>query len=114
MRVLVCGGRSYYDTKAIYNFLNEFHKTHKIDLLIHGDATGADTIAKCWALLKGIPIRTFKANWQEYGNRAGAIRNTAMLKEGKPDIVIAFPGGHGTDHMIAIAGKAEIKVVRGI
>ncbi len=34
-----------------------------------------------------------------------------MLDEGKPDIVLAFPGGKGTANMVRQAKKAEITVV---
>lgn len=34
-----------------------------------------------------------------------------MLKEGKPDLVIAFPGGNGTKDMVTKARKAGIEVI---
>jgi hypothetical protein len=34
-----------------------------------------------------------------------------MLREGKPDLVIAFPGGRGTAHMTRIALEAGLKVI---
>jgi ABC-type Fe3+-hydroxamate transport system substrate-binding protein len=35
-----------------------------------------------------------------------------MLNEGKPDLVIAFPGGKGTQMMINLAESAGIPVVK--
>jgi hypothetical protein len=43
---------------------------------------------------------------------AGPIRNARMLEEGKPDIVIAFPGGRGTANMIEQAHAAGVEVVQ--
>jgi UDP-N-acetylmuramoylalanine-D-glutamate ligase len=33
-----------------------------------------------------------------------------MLKEGRPDLVVAFPGGKGTANMVAQARAAGIRV----
>jgi len=35
-----------------------------------------------------------------------------MIDEGKPDLVLAFPGGRGTDDMVRRAEKAGIEVRR--
>lgn len=72
--------------------------------MIEGGANGADHFAKAWAEERGIPFRTFHANWRMYGRAAGAIRNAQMLAEGKPDLVVAFPGGPGTADMVRRAG----------
>jgi hypothetical protein len=34
-----------------------------------------------------------------------------MLTEGKPELVVAFPGGRGTAHMMRIAREAGVEVV---
>jgi hypothetical protein len=34
-----------------------------------------------------------------------------MLMEGKPDLVVAFPGGRGTANMIEQARKAGVEVL---
>lgn len=45
-------------------------------------------------------------------NAAGPIRNQHMLDIGKPDVVLAFPGGRGTEDMIRRAEKAGVPVKR--
>jgi hypothetical protein len=47
-----------------------------------------------------VPVIEFPANWKVYGRAAGPIRNMKMLLEGKPDLVVAFPGGIGTADMV--------------
>ena len=44
------------------------------------------------------------------GRSAGPIRNQAMLDEGRPDLVVAFPGHHGTADIVRRARAAGIKV----
>jgi hypothetical protein len=34
-----------------------------------------------------------------------------MLAEGKPDLVVGFPGGRGTAHMCSIARAAGVEVI---
>lgn len=40
-------------------------------------------------------------------------REFLMLNHGKPDVVVAFPGGRGTAMMIDIAKKGNVEVING-
>ena len=111
MKVLVCGGRDYTDHKRGFQVLDDFAESNNIDLIIHGGARGADAIAAFWALLRGIKAQSFPAQWSVFGKSAGMLRNKRMIEEGKPDIVIAFPGGAGTENMKDQAKSANIKVM---
>lgn len=81
------------------------------DLVIEGAARGADQLAHEWAYGSGVPNDRYPADWDAFGNFAGPKRNKAMLDEGNPDLVIAFPGGAGTRNMIRQARKAGVEVV---
>lgn len=67
-------------------------------------------MAGYWARKRGLTNRKFPANWDAHGRAAGAIRNKQMLLEGKPDLVIAFPGGRGTADMVRRAQEAGVVV----
>lgn len=108
--VLVCGGRDYTDTGHVYDILDLAHAANPILKLIHGGASGADNCAARWAMSRNVQMERFEADWQRYGNAAGPIRNRKMLDQGKPDLVIAFPGGKGTRNMIAQAEGANVPV----
>ena len=122
MRVLVCGGRFFVDWKFLnYWLTNRFYQFKETsdnfgdwsfgDLtIIQGCAKGADTLARRWAADNGIPFEDYPADWDKYGKRAGFIRNKQMLDEGKPDLVVAFPGGKGTEMMCRIAKEAGVPV----
>lgn len=75
-------------------------------------ARGVDSFAAEWAIKFGFKLYKFPAEWDKYGRKAGPIRNQQMLDEGKPDAVIAFPGGTGTADMVRRSEKAGIKVYR--
>lgn len=110
MRVLVCGGRDFSDRHTLYKNLDVQRELCGFDLLIEGGATGADQLAKDWAHERGVEVLTFPADWKAFGHSAGPIRNRLMVYEGKPDWVIAFPGGRGTAGMLRIARHACVPV----
>jgi hypothetical protein len=110
VRVLVCGGRDYNDRDRIWNTLCEIDASQKIDTVIHGGATGADNEGMIWAQTMDRLHAPFAAEWRRFGNRAGPIRNQRMLDEGKPDLVVAFPGGRGTTDMVRRAKAAGVPV----
>jgi len=80
-------------------------------VIIEGGARGADAAALDFAVVNFTQHRQFKANWTKYRKAAGAIRNQKMIDEGKPDLVIAFPGNNGTADMVAKAKAANIPVI---
>lgn len=111
-RVLICGGRCF-DNKDLFNLhMSKFHRENKIDLIIQGGARGADYLAKRWAETAHLPMKEYPANWDVYGKQAGLIRNQEMLTDGKPDIVLSFPGGTGTADMVRRAEKAGVPVIK--
>ncbi len=111
MRVIVCGGRDYLDKPRVFAVLDKLHSEAGIDLIIQGGARGADSLASDWASTNGVPQDQYDADWDGYGGFAGPKRNKAMLDEGNPDLVIAFPGNAGTRNMIRQARKAGVEVV---
>ena len=106
MKVLVCGGRDYGDFHYLASILNEY----EIDTIIHGNARGADSLAERYGQIHGIPIERYPANWKKHGKAAGPIRNKEMLLDSEPDLVIACPGGRGTQHMIDTATEYGYEV----
>lgn len=110
MRILICGGRDFNDKRIFNTQMNCLDEIYKITEICEGGAKGADTLARDWALANEIACATYHANWSLYGQAAGPIRNQQMLDSFKPDLVVAFPGGRGTAHMVSIAKKAHIRV----
>jgi predicted polyphosphate/ATP-dependent NAD kinase len=111
-RVLVCGGRDFTDADRIWSVLDHYHAQHRFSFIIHGGANGADSFAGEWAKIRGVSQMPYLADWNAHGRAAGPRRNARMLAEGKPDVVIAFPGGRGTANMINQADRAGVPVLR--
>lgn len=111
MRVLVCGGRDYADRDLLFMALDTLKLTRGVIIIISGCARGADTLGIEWAEARGVAVARFPADWEKYRRAAGPIRNQQMLVEGKPDLVIAFPGGRGTADMVKRATTAGIETI---
>lgn len=108
MKVLVCGSRHFNDYELAKRILTELQPSK----IIHGGARGADSLGGRYAEENNIAGHEFPALWELHGKRAGPIRNYQMLREGAPDLVLAFlaPNSRGTKHMIEISEKAGIPV----
>jgi hypothetical protein len=112
LRVLVCGGRDFTDAGFIHAALDRLHAQYGFRTVIEGDACGVDRIAGEWARARGIELAEFPADWKSEGRHAALIRNLRMLNEGKPDLVVAFPGGNGTWYTCSHAEKLGIRIVK--
>ena len=115
MRVLVCGGRDFNDYNLLSSYLVElFVKSLLVPedvTIISGHARGADKLGERFANANECKLLIFPADWDKFGKSAGFIRNQRMIDEGKPDLVVALPGGRGTQDMIKRAKKHGIKVI---
>ena len=102
LSILLCGGRDFQGWAAAERVLDRISP----ELIIHGAARGADSLAGRYARENKVPCREFPAIWRPQGPKgpvhmgAGHDRNQRMLDEGRPDIVLAFPGGGGTRDMV--------------
>ncbi|MGE8141727.1 DUF2493 domain-containing protein [Novosphingobium sp. NPDC080210] len=112
-RVLVYGGRDFNDADHVGFILDVIRKRYGIAVVIEGEAPGADTLARDWAQLMNIPVEPYFAEWQLFGPRAGTIRNARMLREGKPDLAVGFPGGRGTADMTRRLAEARVPTMLG-
>lgn len=110
MRAIVCGGRGYSDKEYLYQCLDDFEP--KITEVVQGGQTGADALAKEWAIARSVPWKQEDAEWSTFGLKAGPIRNRLMLAKYRPEVVIAFPGGVGTADMCRAADLKGVPVAR--
>lgn len=126
MKLILCGGRDYTDRAKVFEVLDYINLNRaKVSLVIHGAASGADSLGRKWAESRGVEDDAYPALWdwleapgavikrtkdgKPYNANAGPDRNAKMLAIGKPDAVVAFPGGRGTNDMIEKARMAGIK-----
>lgn len=93
--LLVTGSRSLTDYSLLLKGVERLNIVP--DVVVHGDATGADLLASRWAKENKIKEETFYADWAKEGKAAGPIRNTRMVefahKSCKRTIVLALWDG---------------------
>lgn len=112
MRILICGDRDWTASDPINTLLGLCPPD---TVVIHGAARGADRIAGRLAAAHGFTVDPYPAEWAKYGPRAGPIRNSLMLTEGKPDEAHAFhnniDASQGTKDMVEKARKAGVLTI---
>lgn len=110
-RILVCGSRHLQGGDYFKVLIALFEYGCSGTTVISGGAAGIDACADAAARAIGLKSLVFPADWAAHGRAAGPIRNKRMLDEGRPDLVLAFPGGLGTADMVSRARRAGIRVV---
>jgi hypothetical protein len=107
--VVICGSRTWPDPERVWSYVDELPGDCTV---IVGGAHGADMFAEERARWRGLAVEVFKADWEQYGRRAGLVRNLQMLDFPVPDRVVAFWDGQsrGTRHTIRIARQRKIPV----
>jgi hypothetical protein len=112
MKILICGDRNWDNSFRMAEALKKILEGRDVDLVIEGEARGADTQGEIWARSKGIEVSAHPADWGQYGRAAGPIRNREMLKD-KPDMVIAFHNhiaqSKGTKDMLKASMRENIE-----
>jgi YspA, cpYpsA-related SLOG family len=129
-RILVTGSRDFNDYRTIMRGLTvaiedviASRPADKEIVIVHGNARGADTLAKEFALRaahymtsKGYRLRheAHPAKWDEYGRGAGPRRNQEMVDLGA-DLCVKFvkrgASNRGTTDCSNRATKAGIKIL---
>lgn len=122
MKILVCGGRDFNKRKMLFSALDELHAKTPITIVVHGGQRGADILAGEWAVAHSVEERAYPVNHEIDGPwpGAGPRRNLRMFRAERHgrgldlglELVVAFPGGRGTEGMCAIAEGNGITVLR--
>lgn len=114
MKVIIAGGRDATMRDTLEGIrqarLKGFFEGAIPNEVVCGEARGADTHGRNWAEELGIEVKSFPANWDKHGRRAGPLRNIEMGDYADALIAIWDGESKGTKHMIDYATKVGIKV----
>ena len=117
--VLVTGSRRIDPKSTKADKVRDILHNCYFDILIHGAASGVDSIAARWATKEGLAVIPMPAKWRERGRAAGPERNVAMLDMlgilqdyGHDGLVMGFPDDEsiGTKHCIKVAHERGFPV----
>jgi|SRR6185295_4361602 len=114
MRTIIAGSRTITDPKVIEEAVAA--SGFIITEVVCGGAAGVDTLGKDWAVLRGIPVKMFPADWEAHGKAAGPIRNAEMAAYAEQAICIfdAQAENKGTNNMSKQARTAGKNVFNHI
>lgn len=102
-KLIVAGGRDFTDYERVHAEIFSLAENELGDhavSIVSGMARGADAMGTAVARNENIKLYEFPADWNQYGKRAGMIRNSNMAHFA--DGLLAFWDGksRGTAHMI--------------
>jgi len=109
-KVIVAGSRNFNNYEFLKNTLNYLLINQNNIEIVSGTANGADKLGEMYARKLHLGLKQFPADWDQYGKRAGYLRNEQMAKYA--DALVAFWDSKsvGTKHMIDLAGKYKLLV----
>lgn len=127
-RVIIAGGRTFNDYILLmetmdYLLSEKVKEGYKI-IIVEGEASGADTLGKRYAQLKGFEVDPHPADWNDldvfpclikynrrgepYNALAGMIRNEEMAKNADAAVVFWDGVSTGSKNMIDNAKKYNL------
>lgn len=113
-RIAVAGSRHFVN-ETLVNWAFSELGVGAGDTIVHGACVGADILCARVARLFKAETEAHPAEWKKYGKAAGPIRNRQMLESGV-NMLVAFPGGRGTNNAVMTARSMGIPVwdLRGL
>jgi len=107
-RLAITGGRDYSITQDDLEFLSRVVQQFPSVQILSGGARGADAAVENWARQHGHPIVRLLPDWKA-GRLAGLANNERIARSA--DVLVAFPGGRGTSHMVRYCRSINIPVI---
>ena len=98
MRTIIAGSRTVTDPTAVVRAMANV--PFRPSVVLCGCARGADRLGEIWALIHGIPVEYYPADWDAWGKSAGYIRNREMSRTADALVAIWDGASRGTRHMI--------------
>ena len=99
LRLLVCGGRHFDDLTMVEEWLERIHALRPVSVLIHGGLPGLGLALENWARRNDVRLIRYPSNFS-LGKRGDFERDDFMLEDGRPDALLAFPGGVRTARLL--------------
>lgn len=92
------------------DYLRTYHLDHRVVFFSGLARSGADDLIVRWCARYPYRVYGFPADWEQYGKRAGFLRNCEMA-EHATDLLAFWDGrSRGTRHMIEHAKKKGLAI----
>lgn len=107
MKIIIAGSRTLWNYEAVDMAIQK--TGWRVDEVFCGMAAGADCVGWAWAHVNNIPIREFYADWEQWGKRAGPIRNTQMAQQADALVLLWDGISNGSRHMLELANRLGLQ-----
>ena len=111
MRLAIVGSREFTNYDLLCREVAKIQETQKIDLIVSGGATGADTLAKKYAAKNRIPLMEFLPDYSRYGRGAPLQRNSLIVQNADWVLAYVTASSKGTWDTIRKAERAKKKTI---
>ena len=116
-RIIIAGSRDFTDYDKLKEVFSKACDYWNIldpkDIeIVSGGARGADRLGENLALSYGFKLTRIPADWNTHGKSAGYKRNKVMAEYGTHLLAFHINGSKGTGHMINLAMKNHLDVVK--
>jgi YspA, cpYpsA-related SLOG family len=108
VKTIIAGSRTIEDYLLVEQAIRE--SGFEITEVVSGTARGVDRLGEQWAFQRGIPVQRFFPDWDQFGKRAGFLRNEQMAKYAEALIAVSKNGSSGTNDMIRRAELNNLKI----
>ena len=109
-KVVIAGSRTCDDYDFVKSKLNQI-KWKEDDVIISGCADGADSLGERYAKEHNIKLERCPADWDQYGKKAGYIRNKKMAEVCTHAVVFWDGKSKGSALMIDLLSKFRRRYV---
>lgn len=109
MKTIIAGSRTITDYLTVVAAITAsgFHIT---EVVSGKEPKGVDALGERWAMLEGIPIKAFPADWDTYGRPAGQIRNRQMARYADALILVWDGQSKGSTGMLRYAKEMGLEI----
>jgi len=119
-KIIVAGSRTITDWFEV-NRTILFGLTELVDLkdfndieIVSGRARGIDILGERYAKENNLKLKLFPADWDQYGKRAGYLRNKQMAEYADALILIWDGKSRGSQMMLELAKQYKLKIYEKI
>lgn len=111
MKTIIAGMRDFHHYPTLLAAIRDC--PWNIDHVVSGGATGVDALGEQYASESGLPLQVFaitRKQWNEFGKKAGPMRNRQMAESAEALLAIWDGKSKGTKNMIETAQAKGLHV----
>lgn len=109
MRIIIAGSRTATE-EQVRDAIKYCTWIGFVTCIVSGGAKGADQVGEKWAKENGLNIRLFSADWEQFGKRAGPMRNKQMAENAEGLIAVWDGQSRGTASMVELARNVGLRI----